>query len=698
MGHRLLLLLTVVTVVTTPVTAVSDEPGLSPSATASIGKTDRVYQADNATNNTTVPHENPEEVEQENRLDRLASYLSEDLNEQIGESSLQLSQGEYDAARAALGDDYNESLSKYVDVRGETDSEGASDEYETARSTQREYVDTVSEFQETRQEYQEARQAGEDDRARELARELAQLAAEGESQSEQVVNFYSQIANQTGGNLSESRDRVTTIQSNISEQTEQIVAREFVETRLSIRSADRNISFRDPLVLTGALETINGTPVDADQVRFAVGERVIRTAVAANGTFEFTYRPATIDVDTTALTIEYRPPGSSVYLTSNETVPVNVTQVTATARVSGPINTTYGYADSIAVDASIGVNGTAVVNYPLVASFASTSISTARTNGSGESTFAGTVPASVPVGDATLRVGGGRDDRAVRVQSATVPVTIVSTTTELSAEASTNAAGAVIVDGQLLTSDGEAVAGQSVAVALNGRILETTTTRPSGRYRTRIDFPPNATIGNTTVVVRFDGSGTNLKSANASTGIAITDGNGGSSGGAFLDNLLPFRSSDLVWIGLAVVIVGVVTVVFARRRDARTDTDTTGTAETAVAEATDPEPSTPTETDVSASILDSANQTLSEGHPNDAVVTAYAGVREVLGDSVAVDTSATHWEFYRRCLEQGFAQEESLESLTRGYERAAYSGLTLNTDDAEAALETARRLLDGSDL
>jgi hypothetical protein len=661
-----------------------------------------LYQTDNRTNNTTVPHEDPEEVEQENRLDRLASYLSGDLNGRIGESSLQLSQDEYEAARAALGDDYSDSLGKYVDVEGETDGEGASDAYETVQSTQREYVDTVSEFRETRREYEEARQAGEDGRARELARELARLAADGESQSDRLTDLYGRIGNRTGADLAESSDRILAVQSTLSAQRDEIVAREFIETRLVVRSATRDISFRNPLVVSGTLETVNGTPVDADRARFAVGERVIRTGLASNGTFEFAYRPATIDADTTTLTVEYRPPGSSVYLTSNETVPVNITQVTVPARASAPANATYGYADSVAVDAVIDVNGTAVPNYPLVASLAGTSLSTARTNGRGESTLAGTVPASVQAGEATVRVKGDREDRAVRVQPATVPVSIVSTTTALTADARATATGSVVVDGRLSTGDGDAVDRQSVAISLNGRTLETTTTGASGQYRGTVDPPPNVSVDNATVVVSFDGSGTNLESANASSDVTVTNATAQGEPGDDRSPIERFLGSpsgglDSAWTGLFVVLVLFVVVLYFRRRSAETDAEATEMAETAGTDTTSSDPAEPTGTDASASILQSATETLSEGYPNDAVVTAYAGVRGALEDRVAVGTSSTHWEFYRQCLEQGVDQEEPLKSLTRGYEKAAYSGLTLSADDAEAVIETARLLLDTSD-
>ena len=214
-------------------------------------------------------------------------------------------------------------------------------------------------------------------------------------------------------------------------------------------------------------------------------------------------------------------------------------------------------------------------------------------------------------------------------------------------------------------------------------------------------------LDNATAVVTFDGSGTNLESADASTDIAVADGTGqdapggdGSSAIQILGSVSSSGLSDLLSVGVAIAALVAVAVVVLRRRSDETDPDSTETTGDAAADATGSDssgPSGPAETEVSMSALQTATEALSEGYPNDAVVTAYAGVRDALGQRVDVETSATHWEFYRQCLDQGVDQEESLESLTMSYEKAAYSGLTMSNGDAEAVLETARLLLDGFD-
>jgi hypothetical protein len=700
--------------------APADQPPADTSSASSLGDTTRSspvrslggtalqYQAENGTsgnttdgNDSDVLHRNPEEVESENRLDRLVSYLSGDLNGRIGESSLRLSQGEYDAARSVLGDDYSDSLGKYVDVDGETDGDGASEEYRTVQETQREYADTVGEFRETQREYEEARQAGDRERARELARELNRLAEEGGSQSDRLIDAYGGIANATGDDLSESRDRITAVQSEITDQSEEIVARELVETRLVVRSYDRDISFSDPLVVSGALETANGTPVETETARFAVGGRTVRTAVDDDGTFELAYRPTVIDANTSELGVEYRPLDSSVYRTSNETLAVDVTQVTATVRTGGPAAVSYGYADRVAVEASVRADDTPVTDYPLSLSLEGASLTTTPTNASGRATLTGAVPASVPTGDAELRIASDRDDRAVRVEPATESLPIESEATDLSAGASANAEGTVVVEGRLLTAEGEAVEDQPVSVELGGQSLKTTT-GASGTYRAAIDPPVDADVENATVSAAFDGSGTNLESAEAIAAVTPADavgqeidGEDGDQSGVASGESFPLNRSELLWVIAGVAVVGIVTVLLLRRNGAAAGDDDTAADAASPSEAGgDPEPAAASEPDVSESALQSAATALSSGRPNDAVVTAYGGVREALAARMDVDPSATHWEFHRQCVDRGIDGAESLESLTTGYEKAAYSGLAVSDDDAEALLERARSLLD----
>ncbi|MFC7131071.1 DUF4129 domain-containing protein [Haloferax chudinovii] len=651
-------------------------------------------QIANETNNSTaVLHENPDDVDDENELDRLLSYLSGELNGDIGASALQLSQGEYAAARAALGDDYDDSLAKYVDVEGETGTDPAGDEYRTVGETQREYVDTVSEFRETRREYEAARQAGDDERARELARELTRLAEDGETQSDRLTDAFETISNRTDGDLTESSAQIEAVQANISERRDEIVSREFVATRLTVDDYDRNISFTDPLVLSGSLVADNGTPVAATTARFAVGGRTVQSPVAPDGSFELTYRPTRIPADTSALVVRYLPNDASMYQSTERAVPVAVSQVNATADLSGPSASPYGYADAVSVRAAVRANGTPVPDYPLSATFAGSAATAAATNASGASTISATVPATA-TGTASLRVAPDGDDRAVTFAPASVSVPLETEGTALDASARETDTGTVVVDGRLETDEGEAVRGQTVVISVDERAVASATTGQSGAYRATFDLPSDASAENATVSAAFDGAGTNLGPSDATASIRVSNAVAEADGGSGASGGLPFDPLDLAWVVVGTAVVGLAAAVLLRRNggdDAVTAAVTDESDASDAGDAADPEPAA-----TGTPAFDSAAAALDAGRPNDAVVVAYAGVRESLGSAAEVDDAATHWEFCDRCIDAGVAPADALESLTAGYERAAYSGLSVSDADAAELVETARSLADPS--
>ncbi|ELZ89402.1 hypothetical protein, partial [Haloferax sulfurifontis] len=674
-----------VTVVSAGTGAWSAPPGDGPAATTSApvgadpGRASALgsaagppRQTANETNNSTgVLHENPDEVDDENELDRLLSYLSGELNGDIGASALRLSQGEYAAARAALGDDYDDSLAKYVDVEGETGDDRTGEEYRTVGETQRAYVDTVSEFRETRREYEAARQAGDDERARELARELTRLAEDGETQSARLTDAFETISNRTDGDLTESSARIGAVQANISERRDEIVSREFVATRLSVDDYDRNISFTDPLVVSGSLVADNGTPVAATTARFAVGGQTVRSAVDPDGSFELTYRPTRIPADTSALVVRYLPNDASMYQATERVVPVAVSQVNATADLSGPSASPYGYADAVSVRAAVRANGTPVADYPLSATFAGSSATAAATDASGRSTISATVPATA-TGAASIRVVPDGDDRAVTFAPATASVPLETEGTTLDASARETGNETVVVDGRLETDEGEAVRDQTVAVSVGGRAVASATTDQSGAYRATFDLPSDASAENATVSAAFDGAGTNLGSSAATASVRLSDG--AAAGGSGASGGLPFDPFDLAWVVVGTAVVGLVAAVLLRRNGAGDSVTAAVADESGASDAGDTVDPEPAGTGTTA--LDSAAAALDAGRPNDAVVVAYAGVRESLGTAAGVDDAATHWEFCDRCVDAGVAPADALESLTAGYERAAYSGLS----------------------
>ncbi|MFC7202628.1 DUF4129 domain-containing protein [Haloferax namakaokahaiae] len=642
-------------------------------------------------NSSQVIHENPDEVDDENELDTLLSYLSGRMNTDIDASTVALSQRQYDAAKAALGDDYDDSLGKYVEVDGETDGDGAGDQYATVQETQRAYIETVQSFRETRSAYRAAKQAGDDARARELARRLTRLADDAERQSARISTAFAVISNRTGSDLSESQTRLASIQANVSEQRDAVVEREFVDTRMAVESYDQEISFTDPFVLSGTLVAENGTPVDVDTARFTIGKQTIRTPVRADGSFTLTYRPTRVPVNTSTLTVHYRPASTSLYRTTTRSLAVSITQTDATARVTEPARSAYGYADTLAVDVALVVNETPVRRFPISASLAGSKLVTGATKATGNVTLTGTVGASVSTGDATVRVAPSREPLAVGFDPVTTNVDITSEQTALDATARPAEGGSLVVQGALSTREGDPVDGQPVVVHIGNRTL-TTTTDGSGTYRTAVRPPTGASNESATITVEFDGGGTNLESSSATTSVESVETGGSpvdASNAGGLSAGFPPSVTDFLWAAAAVGFVGLATVVLLRRRTATevpemVDADLSSLGDTAEGELDLTTETTP---------LESARAMRSAGNQTDAVVVAYTAVRRALADAADIDDSATHWEFADRCVAAGVADGDLLETLTAGYEKAAYSGVSVSDTEAEELVEVAATLV-----
>ncbi|MDL0130138.1 hypothetical protein PNP59_04195, partial [Halobacterium salinarum] len=89
-------------------------------------RTGSVFQEDAPANNSTSPpqQENPNQVNEGGNSEALREYLSSQLSEQLARSSIQISQGQYEDAQDALGEQYSGTLSKYVEVSGGTGGAG----------------------------------------------------------------------------------------------------------------------------------------------------------------------------------------------------------------------------------------------------------------------------------------------------------------------------------------------------------------------------------------------------------------------------------------------------------------------------------------------------------------------------------------------------------------------------------------------
>ena len=671
-----------------------------------------IVLADENDGNETVRHANPDTYDEGGDSDRIAGWLSDRLSSQLAESSAAISEGEYERAREILGDEYREQLEQYVEVSGETD-DGEESAFERAADQQETYADTLEQFNETQEEYERALEDGDDERTRELARELVSLAEELDNVSVQLTESYDAIGNETGEDFSDVQESITGTSQETNETTYQIREQTFVETALTVETENDSISFLHPLSATGELETADDSMPESITVEVREGTQ--RVDVDDDGRFEFVYHPTDLPLDADSITVSYVPEPNSSHLGSETTVNVSVeqdeptiTDLTATGEVayndtiavggtilvdgsSGPIESTDGIGvgdrNSTGETDTSGGNGGAqhVDGVPLEVTLDGERLGELMaTNGTVEGEF--DVPAAVSAGEVELRVALPFEDRALSGTAATQIVTVAETETAIEVDAEldegTDEDGEserLVVEGALETAEGEALANQSVEIRIDGSTVTTAETHEDGTFAANASVPPGAG-DSLEVEAVFDGRETSLAGTKTATTIELTTAGG--------------WQSVLTWfvagLGVTGLLVGAGVWYWYRRRarvgDEETDEhDERGDQERSTADDESRTPATPSPIAVAADLL-------SSGRPDDAVTAAYAGVRRTLAAQVEDAERLTHWEFYTQYRGAG---RDALRDLTERYERAAFAPEGCSEGEASAVLERARELCGG---
>ncbi|MCU4974913.1 hypothetical protein OB955_19520 [Halobacteria archaeon AArc-m2/3/4] len=702
--------------VTTSVTDVADGP---------VVTVDAATQSD--TENETVRHQNPDEQQDDGDANAVRRWLESELSRQLGDSAVQLSEGDYETAREILGDDYQDRYAQYVEVEGEIDEESATDSDETgagdgdggageggegdqtadglpATSTndsfqeiaaeQEQLADLLEEFEETQADYYDAVQANDDERAHDLARDIEELAGQIEGRSENITVHFETLEEDTGADFTESKESIDRTNSDVQETREVITVEQFEPTVLTIEPDhdherdETAISFLEPLEATGTVQTENGTPVASQNITLEIGAegapfqrpetRTVRTD--ETGSFALQYRPTTIPLSTTDLSIAYEPPRGSGYIGAETNVSVTVEQDEPTLSDLSSAETTAAY-ESVPVAGELSVDGVPVDNVTVDVGLGDEPIGNATvSNGTLDGTA--TVPPTVPDGDHELTVQFAGADRALANATASTEITVLESESDLAVTAEQFDDEHVSVSGTLTTAAGEEIGGEPIELAVDDESVGTVSTDENGSFETVVALPVDpAEIEGESVelTASYEGDGTSI--APTATSAAATIAGAEST----------LLSSQLLVGGVLVVALAgsLASLLWYRRResdDARsvdrseyTPTETPSGSEPKP----DPEPVEP--------LLSQAATALSEDRPEEAVRLGYAAVRREFQSRIEGSRSLTHWEFYRQYRGQE-SETDSLRSLTELYERASYGVDRVSDTDAATVLESARQL------
>lgn len=655
--------------------------GLSSAALgAPTGSDTLAQQATETDNNTTVQHERPSQVSEEGDTQQVGQWLEQRLQSQLRGSAVNISQGQYESARNVVGDSYDSRLDQYVDVAGETESDGddqAAETFNETRSEQDEFANTSQTYDETYEEYQDAQEQGNTTRARETARELETLSERLVSLNESLQGNYDRLQNRTGISTATTSTAIAETTRDISTTQAAVRTETFVETNLTVETNGTSVAFDNPLAVSGRIQASNNTTLRNESVTVLVANRRYPTRTDDAGRFDVTYRPVALAVNASTVSVRYRPGRTTQYLGDGRTIDVNVSQVTPTLEVAASSDSV-GYGDTVTTRVNATVDGRPVPLLPLVQTIGSATTRNATASG-GTTTLSGTLPASVTAGNRTLSVNHTRSGRAIAPAVTTTPVTVTTTATNLTINASARNES-VAVRGQLRTVSGQPVDGQPLAVTVAGR-NRSVTTNATGWYRvpaTNLSAVNSTTVSNVSVQAQFSGTESNLEASRAETTVALPG-----------SPATPESTVPLEWI-----LVGALGVVLILGAIALSRYTGTGAEQTVPADPEPQAPAEPTPTPVEGLLAD-ARAALEAGRYDSAIGAAYASARTRLTADHGLSNELTHREFLT-AVEAHVGQLPKFETLAGAYERATFEGAG-DAATAEKALAAATDLLDTDD-
>ncbi|QLH76891.1 hypothetical protein HZS55_06055 [Halosimplex rubrum] len=665
-GAALVAVLLLVSSIAIPVSAEISDSDNRPEQNPNDGSS--VPQIQTA-NNSTKHHDDPNAVSEGGDISEVEGWLTDRLANRLGDSAVQISQGQYEQAQSIIGDDYDSRLEQLIDVAGETEGDSddeAADRLSIIQRAQRNYSAAASEYNETYREYQEAREASNETAARRYARELREIEQDVEQLNRTLIRNYEQVENLTGADLSTVTRSIGSTTENITTQQRQLEGELFTPTRLQIRADSATVAYDDPLTIRGQLTRENGSALADRSITLRIHTQTQEVETDADGRFTLRYRPRTLPANTSMLRVEYVPEAESAFLPANSTVAVTVEQVEATIELRATPKR-IGYDDQVEVAARLVHNGEPVSGIPLTADINGYELPNARTTADGNAAMTGRLPSTIPTGKYQSTVSIAVAGRAVTADPATTPLTVTETATTLSI-AGERVGETMTLSGRLTTTDGDPLDDRTVRLTIPEGGDHTVQTGGNGTYSVTLSGSElsDGVNGSLAVTARFDGGGTNLGSVSTSEriqfetfGSTATQPSGG----------LPLGPVAVVVVCLVLAGLGAGVVRYSRSDDDDerppdgADYISESDIETPDAAQDQPDFST------SWSLLEA-------DRPDTAVRYTYQQLREHLTSEVSVRHSDTHWEFLAKCRRSGLPEDQTvvLEELVQTYERSRFYG------------------------
>lgn len=637
-------------------------------------------------------HEHPDEASEDGDLADVERWLSDRMGQQHVDCSEGIEVGDYDACED-LDSEYSSLVDRYVTVEREREgSTETAEQLNETRQQQREYADRRERFDQTYEEYREAREAGDEERAREKARELQQHADRLEQVGGNLTRNLGHLDGDVDANLSQSADQINDSTAEVQRTRDDVVTESFEPTTLEA-SVSAVSSFADPGQATGTVTHQNGSAISGGRIVVDDGAQLFNGSVDEDGSFDVAYRPAPVAPRDRQLRIHYVPEDTDPYLGSEDTATTTVETTPSTVTIT---NATEGIAvgEPLRVAGDLQAADRGVGGVPVTVLVDGQEIATNRTTSNGSYDIETPFPANVSDGDVDLEVVAAQPNLAIGTSRATSDLTVAETASELSVTTAQEN-GSVTVSGRLQAANDAPVGERPLTVTVGDTEYDVTTDA-AGYYS--VDYPGEAEYG-TQVTASYREDGSNLEPSSAAT--TLRTGSPLSSVLATaqraLENLAVFAGSNpriSAMFGAGVLLILGAGVVRHRRRRHADRPE----AEPEPQPAPEPDAEDPASPSESAyvALLDAARSRVGTD-PEAAVRAGYAAVRARFAQNGAT-ASQTHWEFYQATSrELSEAQAAALQALTESFERVEFSPGGIDDGEAEAAVQCAEQCLQGTE-
>jgi len=670
---------------------------------AAPGQPAGVLQTDNAQTDgeQTQSHENPAEATEPDDDEGIESHLESILSDHLADSLDDAVDGDYEDARAALDEAYDDRLDQYADAAGDSQAT----QYDDARNRQDEFIDATEQFDERHEAYREARQDGDNERADELRDQLEDDATELSESGDELVSAYRTLETETAIDHSEEIALIERRQQAVDQFVSRTEGAGQVNTMLLVETDRTTVSFDAPARINGQLQTADGEPIADQNVTVAVEDRPYSVETDSAGQFEIVHSPIE-SVGETTLDIEYRPAETSEYRATQREIPVTIEPVDATVQLE-QTESAASFETDLTTEGTVtaGSFNQPAADLPVGLFVDGEELATTETNETGEFSFSTAVPRSVDSGTAEIEVQTLETNGAINSASETTQVQIEPVPTRLAIETALDETGPdtspeeLDLTGQLETADGEPIPNATVDLTVDDETVETVTTADDGTFEETLTLP-EAVDGSVTVGASFGAVGhlepttetvTLDVSADADAGIQPAPTQQDAEPAALG---VPIREL-LLAAGSMLALFGLVGLWWVRRGG----TVSPGADDEVALAGSTPTESTaaesPKTTPASSSKLRSlAEQQLDAGRYNHAVVLAYAAVRRQLGAVLGTPDGVTHRELARSYAPSENDHRDALEKLTQQYERVRYAADPVDEPTAVRAVSTAERILD----